>query len=205
MLSLAETPLTVWLLALNVLVSTYVLFIQPEAMQRLSLHPDRVLRKGEWYRLLTSGFVHVGLAHLAFNMVTLYFFGPVMERLLGSLRFGLLYLGSGLLAHAYSLWRHRRESSYSAVGASGAISGIVFSFILFFPFEKLYIFFIPVGIPAIAFAFLYMAISIYGIRQESTSGGGIAHDAHLAGALGGWLLTFLLEPRTLHILLSHFR
>ncbi len=205
MLSLMETPLTLSLLVLNVLVSVYVLFIAPEAMQRLSLHPERVLRKGEWYRLLTSGFVHVSLAHLAFNMITLYFFGPVMERLMGSIRFGLLYVGSEMIAHVYSLWRHRNETGYSAVGASGAISGVVFSFILFFPFEKIYIFFIPVGIPALVFAFFYVAASMYGMRQEKMAGGGIAHDAHLAGALGGWLLTFLLEPRTLHVLLLHFR
>lgn len=191
---LTATPVTLFLLVINVAVSGYLLFIDARLMDRLTLKPQRVLG-GEWDRMLTSGFVHVGLGHLAFNMLTLYFFGPFLELMLGPIRFALLYFGSMLAAHALSVLLHRADPLYSAVGASGAVSGVVFAFILFDPFAKLYLFF-AIPMPAIVFAVGYVVGSIYAMKQAEASGqrGGIAHEAHLGGALGGIVLTLILEP-----------
>ena len=134
------------------------------------------------------------------------FHGPLLERMLGHGEFLLLYIGSELAAHALTLWQHHDNPQYAAVGASGAISGVVFAFCLFFPFERLYIFF-ALPMPAILFAVVYVWGSIYAMRQEEQRGGmtgGIAHEAHLGGALGGVLLTVLLEPRVVGHFLNHF-
>jgi membrane associated rhomboid family serine protease len=200
----AETPVTILLLLINVLVSAYALFFDESLVDRLSFMPKRILENGEYQRLITAGFVHVGLAHLAFNMLTLYFFGPELERLLGPGKFLLLYFGAELAAHGLSLLLHRKTENYAAVGASGAVSGVVFGYCLFYPFHSLYIFFLPIPIPAIVFAVLYVVLSIYAMHQGRANGmtGGIAHEAHLGGAAGGLVLTILLEPRAFGIFLS---
>lgn len=200
----AETPVTILLLLINVLVSAYALFVDHSLVDRLAFKPKRILEHGEYQRLITAGFVHAGIAHLAFNMLTLFFFGPELERLLGPGKFLLLYFGSELAAHGLSLLLHRKTAGYAAVGASGAVSGVVFGYCLFYPFHKLYIFFLPIPIPAIVFAVAYVALSMYAMKkgQEGGMTGGIAHEAHLGGALGGLLLTILLEPRAITIFLG---
>ncbi|MEM1125484.1 MAG: rhomboid family intramembrane serine protease [Bacteroidota bacterium] len=198
----AETPVTLILLLLNVLVSAYALFSDPSLIGRLAFRPYQILRAKQYYRLISAGFVHVGLGHLAFNMITLFFFGPQLELLLGSGGFAVLYLGSELAAHGLSLWLKRDDMNYSAVGASGAVSGVVLAFCLFFPFQRLFVFFIPM--PALLFAVVYIVGSIYAMRQEGPEGpvGGIAHEAHLGGALGGLILTILIEPRAVNAFTS---
>ncbi|HET6566853.1 MAG TPA: rhomboid family intramembrane serine protease, partial [Rhodothermales bacterium] len=147
-----------------------------------------------------------GLGHLLFNMLTLYFFGPVMEQLLGSIPFYILYFGSELTAHLFSLYMNRNNPNYAAIGASGAVSGVVFAFCLVSPFTPLFLFFIPIPIPAIVFALLYVLGSIYAMRVSRGGGAGsgfvsgIAHEAHIGGAIGGVVLAILLEPA----LLPHF-
>ena len=199
----SDAPVTFMLLLVNVLVSGYALFSDETLLDRLGFRPVRIQEQREWYRYITAGFVHAGLAHLAFNMITLYFFGPLLEVILGSFSFLLLYFGSEFAAHALTYRFHRGNEGYNAVGASGAISGVVFAFCLFFPFQKLYLFF-AVPIPAIVFAVGFVAVSIYAMKQARGRLGGIAHEAHLGGAIGGVILTFLLEPRSIQIFLSHF-
>jgi membrane associated rhomboid family serine protease len=122
---------------------------------------------------------------------------------LGSVRFVLVYFGAELAAHAVTLWRHRDSPQYAAVGASGAISGVVFAFCLFRPFDLLYVFF-ALPIPAWLFAILFVAVSVAAMRREAGGApGGIAHEAHIGGALGGLLITLLLEPRAGSIFLNH--
>lgn len=195
---LANAPVTFVLIVVNVVLSLYVLLGDPRLMERYSLRPDAVLRQRQVDRLVLSSFLHVGLGHLAFNMLTLFFFGPVLEGVLGSVRFALLYFGSELVSSLYTVWRRRGDTAYSAVGASGAITGIVFAFCLFAPFERIYVFF-ALPIPAILFAVFYVAGSIYAMKQAQASGlqGGVAHEAHLGGALGGVLLTIVLYPAVL--------
>jgi membrane associated rhomboid family serine protease len=205
-----SAPITLLLLAANALVSGYAFFMDPSLMERFSFRPRRVLEHEEYYRFISGGFVHAGIAHLAFNMITLYFFGPNLESLLGPLRFLGVYFGAELAAHAVTLYMHRNDPHYAAVGASGAISGVLFGFCLFYPFSKIYLFFVPIGIPALVFAPGYVLISIYAMREggrQSTrggrgGGGGIAHEAHVGGAIGGLLLTILLEPRAIPLFLQ---
>lgn len=202
MFDFAAAPATTVLLIVNVVVSLYVLYANPQALERLALVPYDVVHNRAYERLFTAGFVHGGGAHLAFNMLTLYFFGPSLEGLLGPGRFLLLYFGSELAANAFSVYLHRSNPRYAAVGASGAISGVVFAFCLFAPFAKLYIFF-AIPMPAIVFAVLYVVGSIYAMKQAREGGavGGIAHEAHLGGAIGGLILTILLEPMALSVFL----
>ena len=204
MFDFSETPVTLLLLLVNALVSGYALFYDESLVDRLAFKPREILQKGEYQRLVTAGFVHVSLSHLLFNMITLYFFGRYVELLLGPGRFLLLYFGSELAAHGLSLFLHRQSTQYAAVGASGAVSGVLFGFCLFEPFAGIRFFFIPIDIPAIVFAVGYVALSIYAMRHAQSSGmtGGIAHEAHLGGALGGVLLTILLEPRAIDIFLG---
>ena len=197
-----DTPFTLFLLLINILVSGYALYSDPSLVGKLAFRPKDILGSGQWYRMITGGFVHGSLGHLAFNMITLFFFGPVLEAQLGSLGFLVVYFGSELAAHALTLWLHRDTPWYSAVGASGAISGVVFAFCLFYPFQRIYLFF-AIGIPAWLFAMAFVGFSVWAMRKrESGAMGGIAHEAHLGGAIGGLLLTILMEPRALSVFLG---
>ena len=195
---LSLPPVTLFFLVLNVGIGAYTLLANPALIDQWAFKPFRVVRDNEWSRWLTAGFVHVGFAHLLFNMVTLYFFGPYVETLLGPWRFLAVYVGSELTANALTYWKYKDAPKYSAVGASGAISGILFSFCLFEPFAMLGIFFV-IPMPAIVFAVLYIVLSIYASRREV---GRVAHEAHLGGALGGLALTVLLYPAAIRIFLE---
>ena len=197
MLSLLSTPVTAFFLVMNVAVGVYSMVVDPDLVGRWAFRPAAV-RRGEWERWLTAGFVHTGFAHLAFNMVTLFFFGPLIEGVVGPWVFLAIYVGSELSANALTYWRHRDDPAYSAVGASGAISGVLFSFVLFAPWERIYVFF-AIPMPAVVFAFLYIAFSVYASNQQ---GGRVAHEAHLGGALGGVILTLLLFPESGRIFLQ---
>ncbi len=195
---LLQTPVTLFFLTLNVLVGAYSLLVDPSIIGKWSFRPYLVRQRQEMGRWFTAGVVHVGLAHLAFNMITLFFFGPLIEGVMGPWRFLAVYVGSELAANALTYWRHKDDPNYSAVGASGAISGVLFSFVLFAPFELLYVFF-AIPMPAILFAVLYVGLSIYSSKQ---GGGRIAHEAHLGGALGGVILTIALYPAVVGIFLQ---
>lgn len=200
---LFQAPITLALLLANLGVSWYAMSVDPSLLQDLSFQPRRIREKGEYYRFLTAGFVHAGGAHLAFNMITFFFFGPLLEQILGAGAFLILYFGSELAAHALTYALNHDDPHYSAVGASGAVSGVVFAFCLFFPLENLYLFF-ALPIPAILFAFGYVFGSIYAMRRGRQQGsrGGIAHEAHVGGALAGIVLTILLEPRSIQAFLQ---
>lgn len=187
-----DTPITLLLLISIVMVSGFALFGNPLLIDRLGFRPTRVSK--EPYRYITGGFVHVSLTHLLFNAITLYFFGPLLEFRLGSTKYLILYMGSLLCAHALTYVQHRHNSAYNAIGASGAISGVLFAYVLFAPYDLIYFFGI-VPVPAIVFAFLFVAGSIYAMKSGRSFG--IAHEAHLGGAVGGALLTVILEPRVL--------
>ena len=187
-------PVTSFFLLLNVAIGIYSLLVNPEVIDRWAFKPYRVVREKEWARWVTAGFVHVGFMHLLFNMWTLFFFGPFIENMLGPARFLAIYLGSELAANALTYWRYRDDPTYSAVGASGAISGVLFSFVLFQPFATIIVFVFPMW--AILFAVLYVGLSIYAAQQQM---GRVAHEAHLGGALGGLALTLLLYPAALAI------
>lgn len=199
MFSLTGTPVTALLLLSNLGISLYALYQDEQLLDRWAFIPNRVQENSEWYRVVSGGFLHGGLGHLAFNMITLYFFGPVLEYVLGHVNFVVVYFGAMGVAHLFLLGKYRHDPDYVAVGASGAISGIIFGFCLFFPFEKIYLFLIPIGIPAFLFAVGFAWFSYWASNQPPKSGifGRVAHEAHLGGALGGLALTVLLEPTVL--------
>jgi len=149
------------------------------------------IRRGEQVRIVSSGFLHVDEMHLFFNMLTLYFFAPVVLQYLGNSKFLIVYFCSLIGGSLFSFFFHKDEYHYSAVGASGAVSGILFSSILFKPGMALYLMFIPIPIPAYVFGIGYLLYSIYGMKNRV---GNIGHDAHFGGAIGGYVTTLLLAP-----------
>ena len=149
------------------------------------------IRAGEQYRMISSGFLHVDVAHLAFNMISLYFFAPVVYQILGNFSFLIIYIGSLIAGSLLTLMLHKNDYSYRAVGASGAVTGIIYSAILLNPSMDLYLFFIPIPIPAYIFGIGYLLYSIYGMKAKNDN---IGHTAHFGGAIGGYAITLLKEP-----------
>ncbi|MDX1277576.1 rhomboid family intramembrane serine protease [Oceanihabitans sediminis] len=147
------------------------------------------IKRGEQFRMFSSGFLHVDTQHLIFNMLTLFFFADVVIQYIGSLGFVLVYVGSLILGSLLSLYFHKNEYHYSAVGASGAVTGILYSAILLRPEMSLYMFFIPIPIPAYIFGIGYLLYSIYGMKNKADN---IGHDAHFGGAIGGYVITLFL-------------
>ena len=152
------------------------------------------IRRGEQIRMFSSGFLHVDYAHLLFNMLTLYFFANVVIGSVGVTKFVLIYLASLIVGNLLSFYFHKDEYHYSAVGASGAVTGVLYAAILFYPDMGLFLFFIPIPIPAWIFGILYLLYAIYGMRSRH---GNIGHDAHFGGAIGGVILTIIFAPNVL--------
>ena len=157
------------------------------------------VRRGEQIRVFTAGFLHVDTTHLLFNMITLYFFAGIVYAYLGTFNFLLIYIGSLLAGNLLSFYFHKDEYYYSAVGASGAVTGIIYSAILLRPDLDLYMFFIPIPIPAYLFGIGYLLYSIYGMKNRL---GNIGHDAHFGGAIGGFIITLILSPYLLQTSLT---
>jgi membrane associated rhomboid family serine protease len=185
-------------LILTVVISWQAL--QNQALiSRLLLEPYAVKHRGEFYRLLSHMLVHADFTHLAFNMMTLYFIGSYLEQI-WQLQFGLmnsriylflLYVVGGLCATLWPMIRNQDNPSYRSLGASGAVSAILFAFILWDPTQSLYLMFIPIPIPAYVFGPLYLAFEYYSMRKGKS---GIAHDAHIGGAIFGVLFVLLIAP-----------
>lgn len=180
---------TIIIIAANVIIS-YKGFSDYSFFDKYKFQVGGV-RRGEQIRMVSSGFLHADTQHLLFNMLSLYFFADVVITLLSPIQFLLVYFGSLLVGSLLSLYFHKNEYHYSAVGASGAVSGIIYSAILLQPGMNLYMFFIPIPIPAYIFGIGYLLYSIYGMKNRI---GNIGHDAHFGGAIGGYLITLILSP-----------
>lgn len=154
----------------------------------------RALIAGDYKRLVSSGFLHVDWQHLLFNMFTLYFFANSVVFKLGIFNFYLIYLTSLLTGNLLSFYFHKNEPQYTAVGASGAVTGILYAAILLNPGMKMFIYFIPVPIPSYIIGVGYLLFSIYGMKTKM---GNIGHDAHFGGAVGGYVMTLILAPKIL--------
>ncbi len=178
---------TIIIIAANVIIS-YKGFSDFGFFEKYKFNVGGV-RRGEQFRLFSSGFLHVDNAHLFFNMFSLYFFADVVINDLGVYSFIIIYVGSLLLGNLLSLYFHKDEYYYSAVGASGAVMGVIYSAILLQPGMSLYMFFIPIPIPAYLFGIGYLLYSIYGMKNRV---GNIGHDAHFGGAIGGYVITLIL-------------
>ena len=185
--------LTLILIAVTVLV-TWLAFNNPRLLDRLILWPPAIDRKHQYDRLLTHGFIHADWQHLLFNMLTLFFFGRFAEQVIGSMigpvGFVLFYLSAIVIAILPTYLRHRHDAQYRSLGASGAVSAVLFAFILVQPWSLIFVFFLPV--PAILYGVFYVGYSFWMDRQGSDN---TNHSAHLSGAIYGVLFMLLMEPR----------
>lgn len=182
--------------ALLILIATLAaslagLFVNPRIVELSLFRPFYFLRNRQYATAVTSGFVHADLPHLIFNMVTFWFFAFPLEKQIGPLRFLLLYLSALVVSDVGTYLKHRNDPQYASLGASGAISAVLFAAIVYFPWMKLFIIPIPLPIPAPLFAIAYVGYSWWSARQAR---GRINHDAHLGGALYGLLFVLLTDP-----------
>jgi len=204
---MTDSPVTLTLLFANIAISLWAFYGNPVYFQKFAEWPYQIVHDKAYYQAITSAFLHANFMHLLFNMFALYTFGSFLEAYFisnlgsfqGSLYFFLIYFISLIAGSVLTILFHYRDPNYVAVGASGAVSGIVFSYIIFFPQSMLYVFFVPM--PAYLFAVLWIGFSIYGMRSKL---GNIGHEAHLGGAVGGFVSTLILIKGSYGILLSHF-
>ena len=189
--------ITYIIIAVTGLVS-YLAFQNHDLMDKLQFNAAKVVHQKQYYRLISHAFIHANWSHLIVNMFVLYFFGRGIEQYFdyyfgnrATAYFLLLYFGGILASNLWSLIKHQNNYYYNAVGASGAVSALLFAFIFFNPWEKLYFFGI-LPIPGILFAVGYLFYS-YQMSKKSTDN--VAHDAHILGAVFGFIFPILLKPQ----------
>mgnify|MGYP001079404276 FL=1 len=180
-------------------------FNKYQLFERLSLKPYRVVQHQEWWRIITHGFVHADWIHLLVNMFTFWSFGGYIETAFEYLGFGkwaflTLYFGGMIAASISDIIRYRNAEWYTSIGASGAVSAVLFAAIFLNPWDKILLFAV-IPIPGILFGVLYLAYCQYMARQ---GGDNINHNAHFYGAVFGFVFPILLEPRLFQMFLSHF-
>lgn len=181
-------PVTIAIIAANVLFS--MKGFSDYNFKSKYLFQIGAIRRGEQIRMISSAFLHANPAHLFVNMLTLYFFANSVIFALGVVQFVIVYIGSLLIGNLLSYYFHKDEYHYSALGASGAVSGVLYAAILLNPDMMLGLFFI-IPMPAYVFGIGYLLYSIYGMRAQNDN---IGHDAHFGGAVGGYLITLLMVP-----------
>lgn len=195
------SSVTFMVILLNTGVSLFALYGAPNLLEKGYLKPYRVVRENTWYELFTSGFLHANLGHLFVNMFTLYFFGQIMEQILGPIYFLGLYITALIVAGIPSVIKFKNDPNYATLGASGAVGGVLFAYIILFPLESIYLFLIPIPIPAIIFGILYLVYSMYESKQAR---GKVNHEAHIAGAVWGIIYILCFVPNTIDHVLTVF-
>ena len=186
-----ETGIAAILLVLINLIFTYKGLHSNVFFDRFKFDVDQILIHKDYKRIVTSGFLHVSWMHLAFNMYTLYAFSGGIENYLGIIPFIIIYFASLIGSNLFSLFVHRNHGDYTAVGASGAVSGIVFASIVLFPGMELGFLFLPIHVPAWLFGLVYVLYTIYGVKSKRDN---IGHEAHLGGLVIGVLIALIMEP-----------
>lgn len=188
---MTETGIIVLILIVANLAFSYKGLTNDHFFERYKFEIDSILINKDYKRLVTSGFLHVSWAHLIFNMLSLYAFSELVESNLGGLKFLMIYFASLMGGNLLSLFVHKNHGSFSSVGASGAVCGMVFASIALFPGLGIGFFGLPLSIPSWLYGILYVLYSIYGIRSSKDN---IGHEAHLGGALIGMAVALMLEP-----------
>jgi membrane associated rhomboid family serine protease len=186
------------IIIIGTVIVSLLAFNNREIFRRLAFNAYDIKHFKNSYRFLSYALIHVDWIHLLVNMMVLYSFGGAVEHyyevlfgVKGIFYFILLYIGGAALSTLPSYGKHKDDYSYTAVGASGAVSAVVFSFIIFDPLNKLMVFPIPIGIPAIIFGALYLVYSAYMGKKNIDN---VGHDAHFWGAIFGFLFTIALKP-----------
>ena len=177
------------------LITSLYAFNDNQLYGKFMLHPYSIAKGNKYFTFITSGLIHADWMHLFFNMFTFFIFAFQLEAMIGHWQFALLYFASLILSDIPTVIKHKDDYRYSSLGASGAISGVLFSYILFKPLSMIGVMFIPM--PAIVFGVLYLFYCMY---MSKNSRDHINHDAHFFGALTGLILTVLLVPGVI----SHF-
>lgn len=185
-------PASLFILVSNIGLSLAGLFIAPRIIERCLFRPFEFARGLRRATLVTSGFVHADMGHLLFNMLTFWFFGPPLEWRIGTGMFVLLYAAGLLASQLGSYFKHRNNPEYATLGASGAISAVMFAYIVYAPTSRLSLLFFPVPIPAPLFGLAYLAYTWWSARNSRDR---INHDAHLGGALTGLAFVAVFDPQ----------
>lgn len=201
-MDLQYSPAALIIFLFTIGVSAYGLYFKHELIYRWALKPYELVHKQKWYQIISSGFVHGSFSHLIFNMLTFYFFAFSLEAAIGSVKFVIIYMFALIFSDVTTVIKHKNNYAYSCLGASGAISGILFSNILYFPYSKMMIFPLPFPIPSPIFALLYLAYCYYAGKNGQDH---INHEAHFWGALTGVVLTVIIDPHAAANFLEYFR
>ena len=186
-------PVGIFIIGLNLLFSL-IGFKNDIFFEKYRFHIGSI-KAGDYYRLLSSGFLHVNTSHLLFNMFTFYFFVNIVVGILGTNSFLLLFIGSLLAGNLFGYYFHYKDNYYSAVGASGAVTGVLFSALLLYPEIELMLFLIPIPIPGYLFGIVYILYTLYGMKTQNDN---IGHTAHFGGAVGGIVITLFLMPNVIY-------
>jgi membrane associated rhomboid family serine protease len=195
---LTHAPASLAILLVTAGVSLFA-FRKPSVTDRYLLFPWNVFRGRQYERIVTYGFLHADLMHLAFNMIALYSVAMYVEAIAGTGRFLAIYFGSMIGAALPPVWLRRNSTEYRALGASGAVSGLFFAGMLYFPTAEVMLLFLPIPMPWPVFAILFIVGSVIGARKNW---GNVGHDVHLYGAASGLILTILLDPSSIQTFLT---
>ncbi len=191
---ITQAPVASFIFAITIASSLWA-FYNDNVYNNMILHPYGVSRGYRIYTVITSGLIHNDWMHLIFNMLSYYFFAFDLEKALGHWQFGLLYTLSLILSDLPTVYKHRNDDWYRCLGASGAVSAVIFSAILFNPMGGMMIMPIPFAIPAVVFGALYLVYCSYASKYARDN---INHDAHFFGAISGLLITIVLNPHIPH-------
>jgi membrane associated rhomboid family serine protease len=183
------------------LITSLMAFSNENLYGKLILNPYDVSRGKRIYTVITSGLIHKDWNHLFFNMLSYYFFAFQLEALLGHWQFALLYILSLILSDLPSIQKHKEDLWYNSLGASGAISAVIFSYIMFDPKASMGILFIPIPIPAYIFGILYLVYCHFASKHARDN---VNHDAHLFGALSGIIITIALNHNVVNEFIAKF-
>jgi membrane associated rhomboid family serine protease len=195
MLQLTTAPVACVIFAFTILTSIWA-FYSDNIYAQMILHPFSIYRGQRVYTVVSSGFIHADIMHLLFNMLSFSFFAFALEPILGHWQFGVLYFVSLILSDLPTVYKHRNDEWYHSLGASGAVSAVIFSYILYSPVAPLGLMLIPgFQMPAVVFGALYLIYCNYAAKRAADN---INHDAHMFGALSGLLITLALHPHVVN-------
>lgn len=194
-------PVASFIFALTIACSVLA-FSNHDLYGKMILHPYSVARRQNVFTVITSGLIHADWMHLAFNMFSFYAFAFQLEVYIGHWQFGLLYLVSLVSSDLPTIAKHKNDYGYNCLGASGAVSAVIFGYILYSPFSTLRIIPIPIDIPAVIFGVLYLVYCHFASKHARDN---INHDAHFYGALSGLFITAILHPDVLQAFIQQIK